>query len=344
MSGPTAQDFATLQALVVQLQNQLANLPPPLPAAAPAQAPPSPPEVNKPEEFDGRSERLDQFIHQCILSLALGNWNAQAKITFVLSYMKKGSALTWAEQKLNEYATGDPNVNPVVPPWAITWDDFLVELRAAFGDISRQKTARIRIHDIKQGTRSVDEYNVEFMAEFGLTGFNEEAGLDIWKKGLKRSIVQRIYNDNPQPTTFAAWRTRGSHYDHVDRELNAAFPKDHSKPQSRHIGSSSSSKPTSASTSSPSSSSKPTSTSSAPIKVKQERIEESIFAARVARGVCGVCEASDHRANKCPQRFSNNHRGEPFGRGRGPKHGKNHKRNVNNIEKEDKPQNASGSN
>jgi Retrotransposon gag protein len=342
------QDFQNLQALVQQLQAQLAALPPqPLVAPAPPPRPPSPPEVNKPEEFDGRSERLDQFIHQCILALSLGNWNDQAKITFVLSYMKKGSALTWAEQKLNEYATGNPNAQPAIPPWSIAWADFLNELRTAFGDISRQKTARIRIHDIKQGTRTVDEYNVEFMAEFGLTGFNEEAGLDIWKKGVKRSILQRIFNENPQPITFAEWRTRGSHYDHVDREINAAFPRDHSKSQSRHIGSSSSSKPTTVSTSTPSPS-KPTSTSSAPVKVKQERIEESIFAARVARGVCGVCEAPDHRANKCPQRFSNNHRGEPFGRGRGSPHGKkSHKssRNVNSVEKEEtKSQSASGSN
>jgi hypothetical protein len=228
--------------------------------------------VAKPGEFNGRSDQLEQFIHQCTLFLALGTFSDQQKVTTVLSYMKKGSALTWAKQKLNEYATAN---------WVVTWANFLLELHATFRDVARDKVARIRIHEIKQ-TKTVDEYNVEFMALATPTGFNDEALIDIWKKGLKPNILRRIYNEATIPATFAAWRAHASHYDHVDREFNAAFPRDHSsstKSKTRHISSSSSTRqgtPTTSSTP------KPTSTSSAPVKVKQEHIEESIFAAHVA--------------------------------------------------------------
>jgi hypothetical protein len=261
--------------------------------------------------------------------------------------MKKGSALAWAEQKLDEYSTGNPTAQPAIAPWAITWADFLVELRAAFGDVAREKLARICIYDIKQ-TKMVDAYNVAFNTEQAHTGFNEEALLDIWKKGLKPSILRRIYNEATAPANFAAWRTRASHYDHVDQELSAAFPpKDQSssssKHKSRHIGASFFPKPTTSSTKASTSTS--ASTSSAPVKIKQERVEASVFAAQVARGVCGVCESKDHYANACPQRLGNNHRGERFGRGRGgSKHGKKSDHTINNVEKDDpKQQSASGS-
>ena len=197
-------DFVNLQNMVLQLQQQLLQVqqaPPP-----PPPPPPPIPEAAKPQDFTGRSETLEQFIHQCNLFLNLDNYTDRAKITFVLSYMKSGSALTWAEQKLTEYATAN---------WVETWAQFLVELRAAFGDVSREKIARICIHKLKQ-TRSVDDYNVAFMACHQLAGFNDEASLDIWKKGLKTSILRRIYNEATEPADFTAWRARASHYDRVD--------------------------------------------------------------------------------------------------------------------------------
>ena len=87
-------------------------------------SPPSPPPVPipkaaKPEDFNGKSDQLEPFIHQCNLFLELNNYSDCRKITFVLSYMKNGSALTWAEQKMTEYSTAG---------WTITYAMFLVEL------------------------------------------------------------------------------------------------------------------------------------------------------------------------------------------------------------------------
>ena len=270
----------------------------------------------------GRSETLERFIHQCILFLDLDNYTDRTKITFVLSYMKSGSALTWAEMKLAEYATAN---------WVQTWAPFLIELRATFGDVSREKTARIQIFEHKQ-TKSVDEYNVAFMAEHHLTGFSDEASLEIWKKGLKPSILRRIYNEAAEPTDFAAWRARASHYDRVDRELQSRSVPTSSSSSSkpRHIPVTSSSKPTST----------PTTTASAPVKVKQERVDPAIASQRMEKGQCILCGSSDHWANVCPKRITapvqSFHKTQGRGRGGYNKFGKKSSgpsRTVNTVNK-----------
>ena len=330
MSGPTAQEFAALQAQMTALQQQLAQLqapPPPPPAPAP---PPPIPEAAKPQDFDGRSETLERFIHQCSLFLDLDNYTDRAKITFVLSYMKSGSALTWAEQKLAEYAATN---------WVQTWAPFLAELRTSFGDVDRTKSARIRIFEIKQ-TGSVDDYNVKFMSEHQLTGFSDEASLEIWKKGLKSSVLRRIYNEAAEPTDFAAWRARASHYDRVDRELQSrSIPtSSSSSSKARHIPVTSSSKPTSTST--------PTTTASAPVKVKQERVDPAIASQRMEKGQCILCGSSDHWANVCPKRITapvqSSHKTQGRGRGGYNKFGKKSSgssRTVNTVNKTETSEN-----
>ena len=329
MAAPTAQEFAALQNMVTLLQQQLNQLQPPPPPPA---APPPIPKVAKPFEFSGKSEQLEDFIHQCTLFLDLDQYSDRSKITFVLSYMKSGSALTWATQKLAEYSTAN---------WVVVWADFLTQLRGTFGDVDRTKTARINIFEIKQGNKSVDDYNVAFMAKHTLSGFSDEASLEIWKKGLKVSILRRIYNEDPGPTDFAGWRTRASHYDRVDKELQArSVPTSSSSSKPRYIP---------ATTSIPSSSkSSSTSTSSAPVKVKQERVDPTIAAQRKKDGQCILCGSPDHWANICPKRITppvhSMHKLQ--GRGRGGYKGKSGSwRTVNVVDKKDSmnDKNASGS-
>jgi len=347
------QQGATIQAQNHTIQQlQLPGQPPP--PAAPAAVVPIP-KVAKPEDFDGRSEHLENFIHQCSLFLSLNNYTDQSKITLTLSYMKKGSALAWAEQKLAEYSTGQPNANPVVPPWAITWPNFLTELRASFGDVSREQTARLHLPNLQQ-THSVDEYNVDFMGLYPLTGFNESAGIEIYKKGLKNHILRRIMNEATPPTNFAGWRTRASHYDRVDKEIreterHSSTPSkshkhgrtiptttSHSADRQRTLTASSSSASRTAPASSSSTLSSSQRTTAAPAKVKQERIDPVLAAQRKEARLCILCGKVGHFANKCTNPINpgpillpaTERRGLPSGRGAHAHHQK--KRRVNNIE------------
>src|SRR5262249_16072313 len=101
--------------------------------------------------------------------------------------------LTWAEQKMTQYS---------IAGWTTTFPEFLAKLRTAFRDVSREKTAHIKIFELKQ-TGSVDDYNVKFLSQHILSGFSEEASLEIWKKGLKKLILRRIYNKPTKPADFA---------------------------------------------------------------------------------------------------------------------------------------------
>jgi len=245
--------------------------------------------------------------------------------------MKSGSALTWAEQKLTEYATAN---------WVQTWAQFLVDLRTSFGDVSREKIARIRIHELKQ-TGSADDYNVAFLALHQLAGFNDEASLDIWKKGLKTSILRRIYNEATEPADFAAWRARASHYDRVDRELQSR--------STSHQTSSSSSKTRNIPVTSSSTSSKSTSatTASAPVKVKQERVDPAIASQRKEKGQCILCGSSDHWANLCPKRITapvqSSHKTSGRGRGGWKNKGAGSSRTVNSVDKMETSENKNTS-
>ena len=345
-------DVTALQQLTQQQTATIAQLQAAQPPAAPAAAPDRP-KVNKPEEFDGRSESLENFIHQCTLFLSIGNYNNQSKITLTLSYMTKGSALAWAEQKLAEYMAGQPNAQPPVAPWTITWDDFLVDLRASFGDISRAQTARLRLPNLQQ-TSSVDDYNVAFMGLYPLTGFNDITGIELYKKGLKNPILRRILNEVTPPADFAAWRTRASHYDRVDKEIReterqstTSTPKS-SQRHGRTITTASSSTPSSTTHRSSTSASAPTtSTTAAPTKVKQERVEPTLAAQRKAAHLCIRCAKPGHYADKCPNPINHDpmiqvadRRGLPSGRGA---HAHRKRRRVTNMEAGEQVESTSGS-
>lgn len=171
------------------------------------------------------------------------------------------------------------------------------------------------------------------MGQYPLTGFNEEAGIEFYKKGLKTDILRRIYNEPTAPADLAAWRTRASHYDRVDKELRATItpaPKPSSSSyKARHIGSTSSTPVA-------------TTPSPAPEKIKQEKVEASLATYRKENNLCIICGKSGHWANVCPDRIvkPKEFKGLPSGRGRGPP-GK--KRTVNNVESSDR-KDASGSN
>jgi hypothetical protein len=140
---------ATVQALQHQnaaLQDQLdaqVVAAPPTPAPAPAFAPEI--KIAMPDVFDGASDRTEHFLHQCkVYFLGTPGLTAQQHVTFALSYMSKGRALSWVERTLE----------------AVTHPDHIADLgvfkegvRRSFSDLDHVMMARL-----KQGHESVDNY------------------------------------------------------------------------------------------------------------------------------------------------------------------------------------------
>jgi hypothetical protein len=118
---------AIVQALQHQntaLQDQLgaqAVTVPPTPAPAPAFAPEI--KIAVLDVFDGASDCTEHFLHQCeVYFLGTPSLMAQQCMTFVLSYMSKGRALSWAERTL------DPNSDVIEAPSKVHFREDLASL------------------------------------------------------------------------------------------------------------------------------------------------------------------------------------------------------------------------
>jgi hypothetical protein len=124
---------ATMQAL----QHQNTVLQDQLNAQAVAAAPPTPPapalafvpeiRIAMPDVFDSALDHTEHFLHQCeVYFLGTPGLTAQQCMTFTLSYMSKGQALSWAEQMLKTVAHPDHIANwgifkRVCEDLSVTW-------------------------------------------------------------------------------------------------------------------------------------------------------------------------------------------------------------------------------
>src|SRR2546425_4752852 len=154
----------------------------------------------------------------------------------------------------------------------------------------------------------------------------------MYKKGLNLSIVNKVWNRPPHPTTLSGWKRAASEVDHDACELrsyqnalhSSSTKKSHKIP-SMSTSSSSTTAPTSSSslkTSKPTPSA--TTPSPAPIKVKREEISSALAAIRREKGQCLLCGSDDHWANVCPKKTTHvvgKSSSSTRGRGRGGRGG-----------------------
>ena len=214
----------------------------------------------------------------------------------------------------------------------VTWRTFQRELREAFGDTDRVATARLELQLVKQGSDTVDNYNIRFSQYSTLSGFGDIALIEMYKKGLNLSIVNKVWNRPPRPVTLSGWKRAASEVDHDARELRSYQNALHSSStkKSHKIPSMS----TSSLTTPPTSSSLPktskptplvTTPSPAPIKVKREEISSTLAAIRREKGQCLLCGSDDHWANVCPKKTTHvvgkSSSSSTRGRGRGGRGG-----------------------
>jgi hypothetical protein len=181
------QLMQTVQALQAQneaLQDQLDAQPAAVPAAAPAPAPAPIQEMKiaMPNPYDGSSDQTEHFFHQFeVYFLGLPGLTEHQHVTFAISYMNKGQALSWAEQMVEEVT---------LPGYVTSWGAFKINVRTAFSDLDRVTMVQLKIKEVKQGKESVDDYVVWFEEFEGLMGFDDAALAEIFKEGLAPQICR----------------------------------------------------------------------------------------------------------------------------------------------------------
>jgi hypothetical protein len=186
--------------------------PPPVPAQVPQQVPASLPakgmKGTPPQFFDGNKSNTRTFLSELNLYLLAESHRIvtdQDKITTCLSHMRGGLASLWAQRHTHMYMEeGIP-----FPTWAAFMKDF----KNYFGDPDPAATAKNKLELLRQGTRSVEEYVLEFKGIMGDTGYNEAALKDYFERGLNQQTVKDIWKCENVPTTLEGWMKKALHFD-----------------------------------------------------------------------------------------------------------------------------------
>jgi hypothetical protein len=151
--------------------------------------------VAKPDNYNGTRETFQHFINQLWLYTSNENLSDKDLIAIGLSFMKKGRAVLWAENYIE---------NGLL--LTHTHKDFLAALTESFGDLDRAQTARSKIKKLYQGSNTVEEYITNFEAYELPTKYDQAALINIFKKGLNGPLLKKMYATADLPDTLEEWK------------------------------------------------------------------------------------------------------------------------------------------
>ncbi|GBE80322.1 hypothetical protein SCP_0300370 [Sparassis crispa] len=93
------------------------------------------------------------------------------------------------------------------------WKEFITDVNKAFGDENIEETACTLLHNIKQGTRTVDDYIAEFQSLESKAKLEDAGNIEYFKWGLNNPLRQRIYGMESMPKTLDKWYKYASQFD-----------------------------------------------------------------------------------------------------------------------------------
>src|SRR5271155_4637672 len=174
-------------------------------------------QINYPTKFDGNRENLENFLQDCHLYLGINNeiYNTDLKkIVFMLSFMKKGTTLTWKESWTQEkLATTTQDFGTI--------KSFIDELKKAFSAADTEGDARAKLRQLRQGKNSVDEYVAEFRILAGKAKMKDDKALtEYFMEGINTGILQKIFASETLPATIQEWYERASKHDAQYRRVH----------------------------------------------------------------------------------------------------------------------------
>ena len=159
---------------------------PPAPVPAPA---PREPKLTSPKAYEGEFDLCRGFLVQCELvfrhqpSRYLSDG---ARIAFIMNLLT-GKALKWATAALDQR-----------PSLSSDYAAFCNEFKSVFDHPVGGSNASGRLHTIRQGSRTVAEYTVDFRVLAAECRWNDEALLSAYRRGLSEEIKDGLYRDWPE--------------------------------------------------------------------------------------------------------------------------------------------------
>ena len=168
--------------------------------------------VPKPHDYDGDRQKLLTFCREAetyIIDQGLDNDSDTEKAINIIAGYMTGNAANWYTIT---YATRAQNERK----WE-SREEFWTEVKARFGEADPTFAARTKLSRLKQGSKSVQSYSSLFNELALLTGYNNEALIQEYFKGLNMDILQGIFRWDTIPTTLE------KAIDAATREENAKY-------------------------------------------------------------------------------------------------------------------------
>jgi Ty3 transposon capsid-like protein len=173
--------------------------------------------MNKLMSFTGDRTKIRRFLQDCLEYLDINQniYNTdQPKIGFILSYMNDGEAANWKEYYLDTLE--DPNTEMPNFPTLVT---FIVDVRKAFRATDRVRDVVNRLETLRQGKKTAEELNTEFLQIVGQAGMDRKTPSDhlhligYYRKVLEPRLSCKILFSNDVPKTIDGWMEKAIQFD-----------------------------------------------------------------------------------------------------------------------------------
>ena len=177
--------------------------------------------INPPPEYNGNKQNFNQFwqrVHLFIDGNPSQFTTKQTKIVFVLFYLAKGDAATWAESFVTAKMDNSQKKNKTSINYS-TWAKFSKEFQEAFKSQNTQKDALHDLNTLHMKNNSAEDHVALFKTLVTRSGLKEET--DIIQKfevSLADHIRERI-NLGDKPKDLKDWYKKAVQTDNRFRQL-----------------------------------------------------------------------------------------------------------------------------
>uniref|UniRef100_A0A803KG11 Retrotransposon gag domain-containing protein n=1 Tax=Xenopus tropicalis TaxID=8364 RepID=A0A803KG11_XENTR len=179
-----------LQADYNQVQEQLQAVQLPAPPPAPVAMPPPPlgatapePKIPLPDKFSGERSAFRTFVNACKLLFMLQPQTystEQVKVGVVMSLLR-GQPQSWAFRLMEQQSTA-----------LHTADAFFQAMAVLYDDPHRVGTAEAALRNLRQGTRPVEDYTIDFRKFSADTDWNQAALKHQFRLGLSSLLKDEL--------------------------------------------------------------------------------------------------------------------------------------------------------